>query len=123
MSLDEGEVQLVLYQNELPYDPPTQADWTRPDGTRGWAGFKVGDDVQRHQLFGGGVYVYNRNNPSITTESGFEVPDRAGVRHHHVLTVNLDAGSIEHVVNDIGDRVDSSRSGRPSYVVDYPALS
>ena len=88
-----------------------------------WAGFKIGDDVQRHQLFGGGVYVFNRNDPSITTASGFEVPDRAGVRLHHVLTVNLDAGSIEHVVNDTGDRVDSSRSGRPSYVVDYPALS
>lgn len=116
---EDGHV--VLYQNELPYDPPTQADWTRPDGTLGWAGFKVGDDVQRHELFGGGVYVYNRNDPSITTESGFEVPDRAGVRLHHVLTVNLEAGSIEHVVNDTGARVDSNAPGIPSYVVDYPA--
>ncbi|RYC04474.1 adenylyl cyclase [Nocardioides zhouii] len=116
---EDGHV--VLYQNELPYDPPSQADWTRPDGTLGWTGYKVGDDVLRHQLFGGGVYVFNRNDPSITTASGFEVPVRAGVRLHHVLTVNLDAGSIEHVVNDTGDRVDSTRSGQPSYVVDYPA--
>jgi hypothetical protein len=116
---EEGEV--VLYQNELPYDPPSQADWTRPDGTLGWAGYKVADDVRRHQLYGGGVYVFNRNDPSITTESGFEVPDRAGVRLHHVLTVNLEAGSIEHVVNDTGARVDSSVDGEPSYVVDYPA--
>ena len=116
---EDGHV--VLYQNELPYDPPTQADWTRPDGTLGWAGFKIADDVQRHQLFGGGVYVFNRNDPSITTESGFEVPTRAGVRLHHVLTVNLDAGSIEHVVNDTGARVDSTAPGVPSYVVDYPA--
>ena len=79
------------------------------------------DDVQRHQLFGGGVYVFNRNDPSITTARGFEVPDRAGVRLHHVLTVNLDAGSIEHVVNDTGARVDSTAPGVPSYVVDYPA--
>ena len=116
---EDGHV--VLYQNELPYDPPSQADWTRPDGTLGWAGFKVADDVQRHQLFGGGVYVFNRNDPSITTESGFEVPDRPGVRLHHVLTVNLEAGSIEHVVNDTGARVDSTAPGIPSYVVDYPA--
>lgn len=115
---ERGEV--VLYQNELPYDPPSQADWTRPDGTLGWAGYKVADDV-RHQLYGGGVYVFNRNDPSITTESGFEVPERAGVRLHHVLTVNLQAGSIEHVVNDTGARVDSSVDGEPSYVVDYPA--
>ena len=112
---------IVLYQNELPYDPPSQAEWTRPDGTLGWAGFKIGDDVQRHRLFGGGVYVYNRNDPSITTASGFEVPDRAGVRLHHVLTVNLEAGRIELVVNDTGARVDSSAPGIPSYVVDYPA--
>ncbi|HEY0641940.1 MAG TPA: hypothetical protein VGD39_00870, partial [Nocardioides sp.] len=116
---EDGEV--VLYQNELPYDPPTQADWDRPDGTHGWAGYKVGDDVRRHRLYGGGVYVFNRNDPSITTARGFEVPDRAGVRLHHVMTVNLDAGSIEHVVNDTGARVDSSAPGVPSYVADYPA--
>ena len=116
---EDGHV--VLYQNELPYDPPSQAEWTRPDGTLGWAGYKVSDDVRRHQLFGGGVYVFNRNDPSITTESGFEVPERAGVRLHHVMTVNLEAGSIEHVVNDVGARVDSNAPGVPSYVVDYPA--
>ncbi|WP_404384811.1 glycoside hydrolase family 55 protein [Knoellia locipacati] len=116
---EDGEV--VLYQNELPYDPPSQADWNRPDGTRGWTGYKVADDVTRHHLYGGGVYVYNRNDPSIVTERGFEVPERDGVRLHHILTVNLDAGAIEHVVNDTGDRVDSTHPGIPSYVVDYPA--
>ena len=117
---EDGHV--VLYQNELPYDPPTQADWTRPDGTLGWTGYKVGDDVRRHQLYGGGVYVFNRNNPSIVTESGFEVPDRPGVRLHHLLTVNLSGpGIVEHVVNDFGGRVDSTNTSVPSYVVDYPA--
>ncbi|SEB68647.1 hypothetical protein SAMN04489844_0845 [Nocardioides exalbidus] len=117
---EDGHV--VLYQNELPYDPPSQADWTQPDGTLGWPGYRVTDRVTRHQLFGGGVYVFNRNDPSITTENGFEVPERDGVRLHHVMTVNLDAGSIEHVVNGVGDRVDSTRSGTPSFVVDYPAV-
>ena len=112
---------VVLYQNELPYDPPTQADWNRPDGTRGWTGFKVADHVRRHRLHGGGVYVYNRNNPSIVTERGFEVPRTPGVRLHHVMTVNLDEGAIERVVNEVGTRVDKSTSGTPSYVADYPA--
>ncbi|PKH37680.1 hypothetical protein SAMN05192575_101695 [Nocardioides alpinus] len=117
---EDGHV--VLYQNELPYDPPSQADWTRPDGTLGWTGYKVADTVRRHQLFGGGVYVFNRNDPSIVTASGFEVPDRAGVRLHHVLTVNLDGpGTVEHVVNDTGSRVDRSTKSVPSYLVDYPA--
>ena len=112
----------VLYQNELPYDPPSQAAWTQPDGTLGWAGYKVADDVTTHRLFGGGVYGYQRNaEPGITTERGFEVPATPGVRLHHVMTVHLDGvGVIEHVVNDVGGRADSTNQGQPRYVVDYP---
>ena len=71
--------RVVLYQNELPYDPPTQADWTTA-GRHARAGpaYKVADHVQQHQLWGGGVYVYNRNNPDIVTENGYEVPDDTG---------------------------------------------
>ncbi|WP_402468461.1 adenylyl cyclase [Isoptericola aurantiacus] len=111
----------VLYQNELPYDPPTQGHWTRPDGTLGYAGYKVADDVTEHTLHGGGVYVFNQNNPEIVTENGFEVPDAPGVNLHHVMTVNLSAGTIEHVVNGVGDAVPPSTSGAPEYVPQYPA--
>jgi hypothetical protein len=110
----------VLYQNELPYDPPTQADWTRPDGTLGWAGYKVADDVTEHTLHGGGVYVFNQNNPEIVTENGFEVPEVPGVNLHHIMTVNLSAGTINHVVNGVGDAVPPSTSGAPEYVTRYP---
>jgi hypothetical protein len=109
----------ILYQNELPYDPPTQADWMH-DGIEGWAGYKVGENVKTHRLDGGGVYVFNRNNPSIHTENGFEVPETAGVRLHHVMTVNLSAGTIDHVVNGVGEAADVTRIGSPVFVVDYP---
>ena len=109
----------ILYQNELPYDPPTQADWMH-DGIEGWAGYKVGDQVTTHNLFGGGVYVFNRNNPSIHTENGFEVPVTPGVRLHHIMTVNLSAGTIDHVVNGVGGPADTSNIGAPVFVVDYP---
>jgi len=113
--------RVVLYQCELAYDPPTQADWTTPDGTLGWAGYKVADSVRTHRLWGGGVYVYNRNNPDIVTENGFEVPRTAGVQVTHVLTVNLDRyGTIRHVINGVGAPVDSSNTGQPSYVASYP---
>ncbi len=110
---------VILYQNELPYDPPTQADWMH-DGVEGWAGYKVGDQVTTHELYGGGVYVFNRNDPTIHTENGFEVPETPGVRLHHVMTVNLSAGTIDHVVNGIGEAADTTRIGAPVYVVDYP---
>jgi len=109
----------ILYQNELPYDPPTQADWMHGD-VEGWAGYKVGDRVRTHTLYGAGVYVFNRNNPAIHTENGFEVPQRPGVRLHHIMTVNLDAGTIDHVVNGLGDPADTTRVGQPVFVAEYP---
>jgi len=110
----------TFFQNELPYDPPTQADWMNGD-VEGWAAYKVADSVRRHQLIGGGVYVFNQNNPSIHTENGFEVPRRRGVRLHHILTVNLSAGTIDHVVNGVGGPADATKIGVPVYIIDYPA--
>lgn len=110
----------ILYQNELPYDPPTQAEWQQPDGTLGWAGYKVADDVKTHTLYGGGVYVFNQNNPAIVTENGFVVPETPGVQLTHIMTVNLSAGTINHVVNGVGGPADTSKIGQPVYVVSYP---
>ena len=114
---DDGTT--ILYQNELPYDPPTQADWMN-GAVEGWAGYKVGDGVRTHTLHGGGVYVFNRNDPTIHTENGFEVPETPGVRLHHIMTVNLSAGTVDHVVNGVGDAADTTRVGAPVYIVDFP---
>jgi len=110
----------VLYQNELPYDPPTQADWMN-GSVEGYAGYKVGNRVKTHTLYGAGVYVFNQNNPSIHTENGFEVPNRPGVKLHHIMTVNLSAGVIDHVVNGVGAAADTTKVGQPVFVTDHPA--
>ena len=39
---------------------------------------------------------------------------------HHIMTVNLSAGIIDHVVNGLGDAADTTRIGVPVYIVDYP---
>ncbi|MET0134077.1 MAG: hypothetical protein ABW215_10845 [Kibdelosporangium sp.] len=110
----------VLYQNELPYDPPTQADWMNGK-VEGFAGYKVGNRVRHHTLYGAGVYVFNQNNPAIHTENGFEVPVTPGVELHHIMTVNLSAGIIDHVVNGVGDAADTTKVGVPIYINEYPA--
>ena len=109
----------VFFQNELPYDPPNQAAW-QYDGILGWAAYKVADRVRTHELWGGGAYIFTNVDPTIHATRGFEVPVTPGVRLHHVLTVNLSAGTIDHVVNDTGAPVDNSNTGTPSYVAEYP---
>jgi hypothetical protein len=109
----------VFFQNELPYDPPNQAAWQH-DGVPGWAAYKVADGVTTHQLWGGGSYIFTNVNPTIHAARGFEVPVGPGIRLHDLLTVNLSAGTIDHVVNDTGAPVTTAAIGVPSYVVSYP---
>jgi hypothetical protein len=109
----------IFFQNELPYDPPNQAAWQH-NGIPGWAAYKVGDRVKTHELWGGGSYVFTNVDPTIHAARGFEVPVTPGVRLHDLLTVNLSAGTIDHVVNDTGAPVTTAAIGVPSYVVSYP---
>ena len=118
--------RVYFFQNELPYDPPSQAEWTTPDGTLGWAAMKVNDDVVTYELWSGGVYCFNRNDPDIVTENGFEVPETPGVKLNRILTKNLSGpGTILAVVNGVGDTVDGippegSEAEPPAYVIAFP---
>jgi hypothetical protein len=109
----------VMFQNELPYDPPNQDAWRHGD-VLGFAAYKIAPWVRTHELWGGGAYIFTNVDPTIHATRGFEVPVRSGVRLHHVMTVNLSAGTIDHVVNDTGAPVDNSNTGQPSFIVEFP---
>jgi hypothetical protein len=111
--------ETVMFQNEMPYDPPDQASWQH-DGVLGFAAYKVADGVTSHEGYGLGSYIFTNVNPSLHASHAFEVPDTPGVRLHDVLTVSLNhAGTIDHVVNDTGGPVTPDFAG-PSTVVSYP---
>ena len=95
---DAGET--IFFQNEMPYDPPTQATWRT--GANGYAAYKVADTVTSHQGFGMGSYCFFNVNPSIQADRGFEVPVASGVQFQSLLTVALGAGTIDNVINDTG---------------------
>ena len=91
-----------FYQNELPYDPPSQAAYMAGT-TRGWAAYKVADHVQVHQATGLGIYSNFTADPSIVLENAIEAPRRAGVRFSQVTTIALGGvGTIQHLVNGMG---------------------
>jgi hypothetical protein len=109
----------IFFQNELPYDAPDQAAWQH-HGVNGWAAYKVGDHVRTHEAWGLGSYIYTNVNPTLHATNSFEVPKTPGVRMHDLLTVSLNkAGTIDHVINGVGDPVTPDHQG-PTYVVAYP---
>ena len=92
-----------FYQCELPYDPPNQAAYMA-GSTRGWAAYKVADDVAAHEAIGLGVYANFTADPSIVLDSAIEAPRRPGVRFQSITTISLGTGqgTIAHLVNDAG---------------------
>ena len=109
----------LFFQNELPYDAPDQAAWQH-DGVNGWAAYKVADGVRTHEAWGLGSYIFTNVNPSLHATNAFEVPVTPGVRMHDLLTISLNkAGTIDHVINGVGDPVTPTHQG-PTTVVAYP---
>ncbi|MGW5784134.1 coagulation factor 5/8 type domain-containing protein [Streptomyces sp. NPDC003757] len=109
----------VFFQNEKAYDAPDQAA-IQNGPVKGYAAYKVADDVTEHEGWGMGSYCYYNVNPSIVQHHGFAAPNRAGVRFHGLLVVSLGGqGQYECVVNDTGSPT-SGTDTVPSKVVQYP---
>ena len=92
----------IFFQNELPYDPPSQAAWMH-DGINGFAAYKVADAVHSHEAWGLGSYSNFIAGPDIHAARAFEAPVAPGVKLHDLLSVFLNGfGGIDHVINAIG---------------------
>jgi hypothetical protein len=108
----------VMFQNEMPYDPPNQAVWQH-DGILGYPAYKVADSVRTHEAWGLGSYCFFNVDPSIHATHAFEVPVTPGVKLHDILDLSItNHGTIDHVVNDYGDP--TSPNTTTSTVVEYP---
>jgi hypothetical protein len=115
--------QTVFFQNELPYDVPSQAAWTN-NGVNGYPAYKVGDNVKVHEAWGLGSYSFFNQGVDIHADHAFEVPVRSGIAMHNMLTIFLDpstgSGSIDHVINSTGGSSSIANPDVPVTVVQYP---
>jgi hypothetical protein len=108
----------IMFQNEMPYDPPNQAAWQH-NGVLGWAAYKVADWVKTHEGWGLGSYCFFNVDPTIHASRAFEVPVRPGVKLHDILSLSITAhGTIDHVVNDVGAATPPDTT--PVNIVSYP---
>jgi hypothetical protein len=108
----------IMFQNEMPYDPPNQAAWQH-NGVLGWAAYKVADWVKTHEGWGLGSYCFLNVDPTIHATRAFEVPVTPGVKLHDILSLSItNHGTIDHVVNDVGAATGPDTT--PVNIISYP---
>jgi len=116
---------VVFFQNEMPYDPPSQAAWMEAPNVNGFAAFKVGSRVRTFTGFGMGSYSFFNQGVQIFADHAFEVPTSLPPGSlHDLLTIFLDpthgSGGISHVVNQTGGSSTIANPDTPVTVVSYP---
>src|SRR5207245_9497995 len=81
----------VFFQNEMPYDVPSQAAWMEAPGVDGYAAFKIGDNVTRFHGYGMGSYSFFNQGIDIFAPPAFEQPDTLpGGSLQDLVTIFLD---------------------------------
>jgi len=120
---DGGSV--VFFQNELPYDPPSQAAWTQPSGVLGYPALEVTPGVSHFDGYGMGSYSFFNQGIDIFAANAFVVPEALPPGSlHDLLTIFLDPsvgkGGILNVINDTGGSSTIANPDVPVTVVSYP---
>jgi hypothetical protein len=114
----------IFFQNEMPYDPRSQAAWMEAPGVDGWAAFKVADTVSSFNGYGMGSYSFFNQGVNIYAANAFEVPTTLPAASlHDLLTIFLStagSGGILNVVNGIGGSSTIANPDTPVTVVGYP---
>jgi hypothetical protein len=112
--------ETIFFQNEMPYDPPSQAAWMSSATADGYPAFVISPRVKSFSGYGMGSYCFFDLGVPIESASAFSVPDTPGVQLNDVFTRFLNgSGGIDHVVNTTGAAVTAASPG-PSDVVTYP---
>jgi hypothetical protein len=114
----------VFFQNEMPYDPPSQSAWMAGPHTDGYPAFLVTRRVRTFAGHGMGSYSFFNQGIPIYASEAFASPDRPGVTFQDLLTVFLDkvhgSGGILSVINGQGGPSTAANADVPVDVASYP---
>jgi len=114
----------VFFQNELPYDPPTQADWMASPTQDGYPAFYVTPNVRTFQGHAMGSYVvFTQTSATLADAEAFQAPDTSGVQFHNIFAVWIaGSGGDSSIINGTGGPVTSTNPGEvlPVDVTSYP---
>ncbi len=112
---------VVMFQNENPYNPPSQAAWQESPTRPGYPALEVTKSGRGFSGYGLGSYSFFNQGVDIHNAAAFRTPT-SGVKLQSLLTVFLNgAGGIDSIVNGVGAPVSSATgSGVPSVLISYP---
>ena len=117
--------KVIFFQNEMPYDVPSQAAWMSAPGVNGFAAFKVANSVTSFNGYGMGSYSFFNQGLDIYADNAFDVPANLPAGSlNDLLTIFLDPstgeGGILNVVNGTGGSSTIANPDVPVTVVSYP---
>jgi len=113
----------IFFQNEMPYDPPSQAAWMENPATDGYPAFLITPSAADFSGYGMGSYSFFNQGVPIFAANAFEADNPPGLRLHDLLTIFLStagSGGIDHVVNGVGGSTTIANPDTPVNVVSYP---
>ena len=116
---------VIFFQNEMPYDPPSQAAWRQSRKVNGWAALQITRHVKSFNGYGMGSYSFFNQGVDIFADNAFEVDAKLPPGSlHNLLTIFLDPangkGGILNVVNGTGGSSTIANPDVPVTVVNYP---
>jgi hypothetical protein len=115
----------IFFQNEMPYDPPSQSAWMAGPTQDGYPAFLVTGNVKSFQGYGMGSYiVFIQTAATLFADAAFQAPKTPGVQFHGLLVVYLGgSGGDKSIINGVGGPVTSTSNpgiGTPVNLTSYP---
>jgi len=115
----------IFFQNELPYDPPSQSAWMASPTHDGYPSFLVTGNVKSFQGYGMGSYIVFIQTPAtLFDDAAFQAPKTPAVQFHDLLVVYLGgSGGDKSIINGVGGPVTSTNNpgiGTPVNLISYP---
>jgi hypothetical protein len=115
----------IFFQNEMPYDPPSQSAWMASPTQDGYPAFLVTGNVKTFQGYGMGSYiVFIQTTATLFADAAFQAPKTPGVQFHDLLVVYLGGtGGDKSIINGVGGPVTSTSNpgiGTPVDLTTYP---
>src|SRR5690242_17859110 len=114
----------IFFQNELPYDPPSQAAWMASPTQDGYPAFLVSPNVTSFKGYGMGSYVvFIQTTATLHDAEAFQAPKTPGVQFHNSFGVWIGgSGGLDSIVNGVGGPVTSANPGtvEPVDLPSYP---